>query len=173
MRRVDVVLRQEHGQALVIALGMMAVLAAVSATLFSYTASNSREASLSSVRQKAYSAAEAGINGAVAMLGLGTNNALDPCLLNPPANPPGYTCISHTPFATNVEGGTVSFYGTLDQTQQTWTLTSTAAFPNPTGPSAAPVSKTMHASVPITANQNDPANTAIWNYIISTKTSNS
>jgi len=31
----------------------------------------------------------------------------------------------------------------------------------------------MHATVPITANQNDPANTAIWNYIISTKTSNS
>ena len=54
-----------------------------------------------------------------------------------------------------------------------WTVYPTATFPNPTGPGAAPITRKVRASVPISANQNDPANTAIWNYIISTKTSNS
>jgi hypothetical protein len=159
--------------ALVLALGVMAVLTATAATLFSYTTTNSRTASYSDRKQKAYVAAEAGLNSAVAMLGGSTNNALDPCLLHPPTNPSGTTCTSHTPFQATYDGGTVTWYGTLDQTQQLWTVSSTASFPNPTGPSAAPVTRTLHASVPITANQNDPSNTAIWNYIISTKTSNS
>jgi len=173
MRRVDELLRQDQGQALVIALGMMAILAATATTLFSYTTANSRSAGLSAVKQKAYAGAEAGINSAVATLALGTNNALDPCLLHPPTNTSGLACASNAPFTTAVDGGTVSFYGTFDQTQQVWTVTSTATFPNPTGPTAAPVARTLRAKVPITANQNDPANTAIWNYIISTKTSNS
>src|SRR3954452_9780882 len=173
MGRVDLLLRQDRGQALVIALGVMAVLAATATTLFSYTATNSRTASRSAATQKAYAGAESGVNSAVAMLGLGTNNALDPCLLHPPTNPSGLACASHTPFTMSVDGGTVSFYGTFDQTSQLWTVTSSGTFANPTGPTAAPVTRTMRASVPISANQNDPANTAIWNYIISTKTSNS
>jgi Tfp pilus assembly protein PilX len=171
MRRGGLGLRQEKGQALVMALGMMAVLATVSTAIFTYSASNSRAASISDVRQKAYAAAESGINSAVSILGLSTNNALDPCLLHPPTNPSGLTCASNAPFASSIDNGTVSFFGTFDQTQQLWTLTAKASFPNPTG-SATRVKKTLHATVPITANQNDPANTAIWNYIISTKTSN-
>ncbi len=166
-------LRQENGMALVMALGMLAVLTIVATTLISYTTSNARTAAYSDTKQKTYAAAEAGVNSAVAILGLSTNNALDPCLLHPPTNPSGYTCTSHTPFSTTYDGGTVSWYGTLDQTAQLWTVYATASFPNPTGPSAAPVTRTLRAMVPITANQNDPANTAIWNYIISTKTSNS
>src|SRR6266496_5093684 len=83
MRRVNLMLRQENGMALVMALGMMAVLSAVAATLFSYTTANSRSASYSGTRQKAYATAEAGINSAVAVLGLSSNDALDPCLLHP------------------------------------------------------------------------------------------
>src|SRR3954452_1756418 len=173
MGRVDLLLRQDRGQALVVALGVMAVLAATATTLFSYTATNARTASRSAVTQKAYAGAESGVNSAVAMLGLGTNNALDPCLLHPPTDPSGIACASHTAFTTSVDGGTVSFYGTFDQTSQLWTVTSTSAFRNPTGPTAAPVTRTIRATIPISANQNDPANTAIWNYIISTKTSNS
>jgi len=173
MRRVNSILRQEDGMALVMALGMMAILSAVAATLFSYTAANSRSASYGSTKQQAYDGAEAGLNSAVATLGLGTNNALDPCLLHPPTNPTGTTCASNAPFQATYNGGTVTWYGTLDQTSQLWTIESTASFPNPTGPGSAPVTRTMHATVPIAANQNDPSNTAIWNYIISTKTSNS
>src|SRR5207247_7157284 len=101
---------------------------------------------------------------------LSTNNALDPCLLNPPSNPAGYTCSSHTPYSATYDGGTITWYGTLDQDEQLWSISSTASFPNPTGGSN--ITRTLQATVPITANQNDAANTAIWNYIISTKTSN-
>ncbi len=173
MRRVVSILRQEQGMALVMALGTMAILTAVAATLFSYTSSNSRTASYGDAKQKAYAAAEAGVNSAVAVLGLGTNNALDPCLLHPPTNPAGTTCASNAPFQASYDGGTVTFYGTFDQTSQIWTIYSTSSFPNPTGPGSAPITRKLRAAVPISANQNDPANTAIWNYIISTKTSNS
>ncbi len=173
MPRVYSLLPQDQGQALVIALTIMAVLAVTATMLFSYTAANSRAASRSDATQKAYAGAESGVNSAVAILALGTNNALDPCLLHPPTNPSGFTCASNTPFTASVDGGTVTFYGTFDATQQLWTITSSASFRNPTGPTAAPVRRTMRATVPIPANQNDPANTAIWNYIISTKTSNS
>ncbi len=166
-------LRQENGMALVMALGMMAVLTAVAATLFSYTTSNSRTAAYGRTKQKAAAAAEAGVNSAVSVLGLSTNNALDPCLLHPPTNPSGYTCASNAAFQATYDGGTVQWYGTFDQSAQVWTVRSAASFPNPTGPGAAPVTGRLTATVPITANQNDVANTAVWNYIVATKTSNS
>jgi hypothetical protein len=172
MRRVHLQLRQEEGMALVMALGMMAVLTTLAATLFAYTTENSRFASYGRSQQQTYAAAEAGVNSAVSILGLSTNNALDPCLLHPPTDPAGTTCPSHTPFESTYDGGTVTFYGTLDQAAQAWTISSTASFRNPIGPAAAVVTRTLRATVPITANQNDPANTAIWNFIISTKTSN-
>ena len=134
MRRVVLMLRQEDGMALVMALGTMAILTTLAATLFSYTTSNSRSASYGGTTQKASVAAEAGVNSAVAVLALPTNNALDPCLLHPPTNPTGTTCASNTPFQASYDGGTVTWYGTLDQPSQIWTVYSTATFPNPTGP---------------------------------------
>jgi hypothetical protein len=83
------------------------------------------------------------------------------------------TCASNAPFVTPEDGGTSTWYGTLDQTNQIWAIHSTGSFPNPTGPAAASVTRTVQASVPITANQNDPSNTAVWNYIVATRTSNS
>jgi hypothetical protein len=159
--------------ALVLALGMMAVLTIVATTVVSYTSSNARQASYSGVTQKAYAAAEAGVNSAVAVLGLSSNNALDPCLLHPPTNPSGTTCASHAAFQTPYDGGTSTWYGTLDQTNQIWTITSTGSFRNPTGPSGGAVTRTLKATVPVSANQNDTANTAVWNYIVATGTSNS
>jgi Tfp pilus assembly protein PilX len=173
MRRVNLILRQEDGMALILALGMMAVLTIVATTVVSYTSANARHASYSGAKQKAYAAAEAGVNSAVAVLGLSSNNALDPCLLHPPTNPSGFTCASHTAFQTPYDTGTSTWYGTLDQTNQVWTISSTGSFRNPSGAGAAPVSRTMQATVPVSANQNDTANTAVWNYIVATRTSNS
>ncbi len=159
--------------ALVLALGVMAILTIVATTVVSYTSANARHAGYSGARQQAYAAAEAGVNSAVAVLGLSTNNAIDPCLLHPPTNPSGTTCTSNAPIQTPYDGGTSTWYGTLDQTNQIWTVTSTGSFRNPTGPGAAAVTRTLRATVPISANQNDTANTAVWNYIVATRTSNS
>ena len=156
-----------------VALAMMAVLAATAATLFSYTASNSRAASRSDATQKAYAGAESGVNSAVAMLGLGTNNALDPCLLHPPTNPSGFACASSR---------SVHDLGRRRDRHLLRHVRRDAAVvddhvlrvvPQPDRPDRRAGEAHDARDVPITANQNDPANTAIWNYIISTKTSNS
>jgi len=104
------------------------------------------------------------------VLGLGRNNALDPCLLHLPTNASSVTC--YAPFSSSYDGGTAIWYGTVDQTTQLWNVYSTSSFLNPTGPGAAPIVRKLSATVPVSADQTT-ANTAIWNYIISPKTSNS
>ncbi len=172
MRPLTSILRDDRGQALVLAVGFMAILSIVSTGLLLYTSSNSRDSSRSAASLKAYAAAEAGINSAVSVLGLSTNNALDPCLLHPPTNPTGTTCASNAPVQDSYDGGTATWYGTFDQAAQVWTVRSTGSYTNPTGPAAARVTRTLTARVPISANQNDPSNTAVWNYIVATQTTN-
>src|ERR1044072_6543789 len=112
--------------ALVMPLRILPLRSAVGASLLSYTSANSRNASRSDTKQRAYAAAEAGVNSAVAMLGLSTNTGLDPCSLHPPTNPSGTTCTSNTAFSSTYNGGTVRWYGTLDPAQQPWAGSSTA-----------------------------------------------
>jgi hypothetical protein len=172
MRGLSPILRDERGQALVLAVGFMAILSIVSTALLLYTSSNSRDSSRSATSTKAFAAAEAGVNSAVSVLGLSTNNALDPCLLHPPTNPTGTTCASNAAITASYDGGTVTWYGTLDQVDQVWTVRSTGSYRNPTGPSASPVTRALTAKVRISFDQNDPYNTAVWNYIVATQTTN-
>jgi type II secretory pathway component PulK len=65
--------REERGIALVMALGVMMVLAIVIASISYYTVSNSGAASHSSQEDKAYNLAEEGLNYAYSVL----NNAID------------------------------------------------------------------------------------------------
>ena len=60
MRRLTSILRDDRGQALVLAVGFMAILSIVSTGLLLYTSSNSRDSSRSAASLKAYAAAEAG-----------------------------------------------------------------------------------------------------------------
>jgi len=172
MRPLTSILRDDRGQALVLAVGFMAILSIVSTGLLLYTSSNGRDSRRSASSIKAYAAAEAGVNSAVSVLGLSTNNALDPCLLHPPTNPTGTTCASNAPVQNSYDGGTATWYGTFDQVAQVWTIRATGSYRNPTGPTAAAVTRTLTARVPISANQNDPSNTAVWNYIVATRTTN-
>src|SRR3954447_5274181 len=172
MRGLSAIFRDERGQALVLAVGFMAILSIVSTGLLLYTSSNSRDSSRSATSTKAFAAAEAGVNSAVSVLGLSTNNALDPCLLHPPTNPTGTTCASNAPITASYDGGTVTWYGTFDQSAQVWTIRSTGSYRNPTGPSASAVTRALTAKVAISVDQNDPYNTAVWNYIVATQTTN-
>src|SRR3954447_11179747 len=141
MRGLSAIFRDERGQALVLAVGFMAILSIVSTGLLLYTSSNSRDSSRSATSTKAFAAAEAGVNSAVSVLGLSTNNALDPCLLHPPTNPTGTTCASNAPVTASYDGGTVTWYGTFDQVNQVWTIRSTGSYRNPTGASASAVTR--------------------------------
>jgi len=69
MRRLLNRLRsEESGIALIMALGTIVVLSILVVSVIDYSATNSRESSLSSYRQRAYTLAEAGLNDALSVL---------------------------------------------------------------------------------------------------------
>ena len=70
-------IRDERGFALVIALGVTVVLSATVVTVIESATSNQRSSTMSSGRSAAYNLAEAGLNNAMSVLRLPTNNALD------------------------------------------------------------------------------------------------
>src|SRR5919205_3699206 len=92
--------RCERGFVLPLTLGISTVLAIVGTTAITYTTSGARTASRSTADQKAYALAEAGVNNALAVLSLPSNNALDPYLL------PGTTV--------EYDGGSATYAGKLD-----------------------------------------------------------
>jgi hypothetical protein len=141
----------ERGFVLVAALGMSTVLAIVGTTAIAYSTSSARTSFRSSADQSAYALAEAGINNAMAVLSLPSNNALDPYLL--PSRTVAYN------------GGTVTYSGTLNEHTATWTVTSTGLTRNPTGPHATPVRRVVSAQVGIQPSYSQPLNNMAWNYI--------
>ena len=64
--------------ALVMAIGITTVLAIAGTTAIAYSTSSATQATQSAPRQSTFALAEAGINNAMAVLNLPTNNALDP-----------------------------------------------------------------------------------------------
>ena len=70
-------LDDERGMALVMAVGIAAVLLIAGATAIAASTSASKESVQSRSRQSAFSMAESGINNSMAVLNLPTNNALD------------------------------------------------------------------------------------------------
>jgi Tfp pilus assembly protein PilX len=146
-------LAQESGIALVMALGILIVLSISTMAMLTYTTDNARSVRYQSARVSAYSLAEAGVNEAVAVLNLPTNNALTSTLL--PSRTSTYA------------GGTAVWSGTLDQQNATWRITSTGQVANPSG--AAPVRKTLSVNVAISASFSQPVNNQAWNYIYSFK----
>lgn len=158
-------LRDERGIALLMALGVLVVTSIMMVSIVTYSSSSSRASSSSKASQVAYALAEAGINNAMAVLSLPSNNALDQCLLHPPTPT---SCASNTPFTSAYEGGTVSWYGILNTNTEVWSLTAVGKVRNPTG--AATVTRTITASVQVISTLTQPLNNSAWNYIYATKT---
>lgn len=149
-------LAQDDGFALVLALGVSAVLGLLGATVVTYGSANYGAASRSKDDQGAFALAEAGINNAMAVLSNPTNNALDPTLL--------------PPVTSAYEGGTVTWSGALDRATAVWTLTSTGERRNPTGPGAEVVRRTVSAEVPVTPIVTWQLENEAWNSIVATRT---
>jgi len=106
-------LQDQRGFALVIALGVTVVLSMTVVTVIEAARSNQRSATMSSGRASAYDLAEAGLNNAMSVLRLPTNNALDkyvfcPAVV-PPATAPTLPCTNTNTYSS----GTVSWYGNL------------------------------------------------------------
>jgi hypothetical protein len=159
--------RDERALALPLALGVLVVLSGTAIVVLDSAGSNARSASYSKEKQVAFTLGEAGINNAMAVLTKVENNALDPCLLRP--QPPPVYCPSLPPFTNTYDGGTVEWYGVLDQVQAVWQLTSTGKRRNPTG-AVGEAKRVLTARVPVVPTNTQPSNNPSWNYIMSKKT---
>ena len=149
-------LRRQEGITLVMAIGVLGVLSLSGTALIYYSSTNARSASYSDDKSAAYDLAEAGINEMMAILSRPENNALKGNLLPQTTSTYDY--------------GTVTWSGTLNDSTQTWSLTSTGVIKNPTGAGAADVRRTLTAQVPVTPTYTQPLNNPAWNYIFNKHT---
>jgi hypothetical protein len=115
------VLKNERGMALLMAIGIMTVLAITGTTMTYYATSNSGQSSRARAGVSAYALAEAGVNSALSVLNSsfqpGTPTALPSC---------------NSPASTSLEGGTSSYCGTL--VGSTWTISGVGTIRNPASP---------------------------------------
>ena len=149
-------LRSQAGSALVLSVGILAVLTISGTTLVAYTTSNARTSELSKTNELAFSLTEAGLNNAMAVLSNPTNNALDPDVL---------PSTEATASSATYEGGTAKWYGTLDRTAHVWTITTLGLYKNPTGSGVAQVRRKLVAKVPVIPTYTQPLNNPVWNYV--------
>jgi hypothetical protein len=138
-------LGDESGIALVMALGIMLVLVITLTTVITFTAAGARDSHRVNAGQKATALAEGGINNALAVL-----NQNYPCT----ACYPGDSTLLPAR-TTSYSSGTVTWSGVLDGAPpgagwaDEWRITATGSVPNPTGPNAGPVTRTVSAVVPV------------------------
>ena len=159
----------ERGFALVIALGVTVVLSMTVVTVIESATSNQRSSTMTGGRSAAYNLAEAGLNNAMSILRLPTNNALDKYVFcADAASLPTLPCTRTDTYS----AGTVVWYGNLYQNPAAgtayWDLFSTGHVRNPFG--GADYQKTIRATIPVVPITTQPLNNPSWNYIFSRAT---
>ncbi len=159
-------LRAQEGITLVMAIGILGVLSLTGTTLIYYSSTTMRSGAYSGNNSNAYSLAEAGLNEMMAVLSRPENNALNKYLLG---YQPDGTVVKTT---SAYNGGTVTWWGILNEGTATWSVTSIGETKNPTGPTASPIRRTLTAKVPVTPTVTQPLNSPAWNYIYATRTGN-
>ena len=152
-------LRKQEGTALVMVMGVLAVLTIAGTTMMVYTSQNTKSASRSKVDETSFSLSEAALNNAMAVLANPTNNALDPDVL--PSTEATASSMAY-------ENGTAKWYGVLDRSAVVWTVTAIGIYNNPSG--GAEVKRKLTAKVPVTPSLTQPLNNPAWDYIYSTAT---
>ena len=169
MKRLRQLFGEERGFALVIALGVTVVLSMTVITVIESASSNQRNATMSGGRASAYDLAEAGVNNAMSVLRLPTNNALDKYVFcTDSGSLPTLPCKRTDTYSS----GKVIWYGTLYQNAAAgtayWDLFSTGYVRNPYG--GADYQKTLRATIPVVPVTTQPLNNPSWNYIFSRNT---
>jgi hypothetical protein len=156
-------LRSERGIALPMALGVLLVLTISSTAAIHYTSTNTRNAGYSKGKMTALSLAEAGLNNAMSVLSLPSNNALKPETLPPCVSSP-----PQTPRRDDYAGGYVLWCGDLDRTAAAWTIRSTGYVRNPNN--ATEIRRKLTAYVVVTPTVSQPLNNPAWNYLFTKST---
>jgi hypothetical protein len=167
--RVAARLRDERGIAMVMAVGITVVLALSTIAMIEFTSAGSRTSSVSRSYVVAQQLAEAGINDAQARLNDAANNATSPTLLTGTAPCPGG---GNTCFESTYDGGSTRWFGTYDSATSSWTITSWGLTRNPTDGSLT-IQRVLRATTPVVADPTQPNNATAWNYVLSTRASDS
>ena len=157
--------------ALVMAIGIMTVLAIAGTTAIAYSTSSAQQSAQTRSRTSAFSLAEAGVNNSMAVLNLPTNNALDPETLPKCTNnekkysdaAADRTSTSNWRHST-IDGGTVDWCGTLVRKDALWYVTSIGRSTNPNN-TTTNVTRTLEATVTVTPTTTQPLNNPVWNYL--------
>ncbi len=139
-------LNDERGIALPFALGVMVILSALAAGIFTYVTMNQGTTRRVQADQKAYGLAETGLSYAFSQL----ETAPDP-----------YSATSVPSTTVTLPTGTLTYVGVLAGT--TWTLTGTGTVANPSGPHAASVVRTVSAQAAVTTST--VPDMRPWNYL--------
>jgi len=136
-------LADERGFALIMAIGILMVLTISVTSVITYTGAGSRGASLDESGQRAYALAEAGINNALSVL---AKTGTDPTAIGAQ---PSDADDPYATLTTYANGGTARWGATYIQATRTWRIKSIGSTPNPTGPTATAVQRTLYADVTI------------------------
>src|SRR5262245_47800509 len=157
--------RDERGIALVMTMLVLVVLAIALTSLIYFTTSNQRTSHYQKATQVARSIAEAGVNNAISIV---SNPANANYLMNDGVHTP--TALipdqAHADPSTYPRG-TVTGCGSVDPTNQIWTVHATSTVANPTGPNAAPIRRTMTAQVQVYLPPSKPLEVGVWNWVYS------
>jgi Tfp pilus assembly protein PilX len=168
-------LRDQAGQALVLAVIMMGIMAVGVSTVLTFTAGNQRNASYSKATQVATALASSGLDNAAAVLSTaavpGNSNNVN---LIPNPN----TCTSSllpsslaTATSKTYPTGTVKWWGNFanatDCANWTWTLHSQATVTNPSGTTTSTIVKTATAQVKVNAPTPTSFQVGVWNTVYS------
>jgi hypothetical protein len=166
-------LRGQSGQALVLAVIVMGILATGVATVLTFTAGNQRTASYSKAAQNATALASSGIDNAAAVLYTAAGNANNVNLIPTPV-----TCTSNVLPSTLATAtskvyptGTVKWWGGFanasDCSNWVWTLHAQATVANPSGPTASAIVKTASAQIRVSPPMPSSFQVAVWNTVYS------
>ena len=182
-------LDDESGMALVMALGITLVLAIALTTVITFSAAGARDSHRVNAGQKAYALAEAGVNNALSVLYATYPDrrrrlipARTACSIRrrrrpafPGRRPAVACCSASSPFMSTPDASrpneTVTWWGrirTVPGRDALWVISSTGSVPNPTGPGAAPVTRTVHAKVPVIIGPPEPVPPGVLNWLYST-----
>ncbi len=155
----------ERGMALIMAIGIMAVLGTAGATSMYYATAGARTSNYSNTKSGTFSLAEAGIASIMSVLNNPTTNALDPDALCPTGQ--------HTPCSqtTTYPNGTVTWSGVLNRSTAVWDVTSIGSSRNSSA-SPSKVTQKLTAKVTVTPTNTQPLNNPSWNYMFATRTGN-
>jgi hypothetical protein len=161
--RMRQLIPKQDGIALIMVVGILAVLTIAGSTMMFYTTSNTKSVGRSKVDEASFSLSEAALNNAMSVL---SNPA------NDPYKQATLPSTESTASSMTYENGTAKWWGVFNVGLLSWTVTAVGIHANPAGPTTAPVRRSITAQVRIRPTNTQPLNNPAWDYMYATATGN-